>query len=329
MKKILFILYLLPFISIAQPDVKSLYATARSYMFQGDLENATLVLNKALEIEPYNLEMQKDKAYILYLKRDFSNALSEAKKITERTDADVQSFQMLGLIYKAIAETKEAEKLYKNALQKFPESGVLYSEYGGLLYERKNQTAAITQWEKGIQVDPNHSSNYYYASKFYSEKGELVWSFLYAEVFINIESFSNRTKEIKALLLDNYKKLLQQPLTPNKTASQFTQVVTSLLEKQRHLALEGVTPITLTKIRNNFITDWLTKYAQQFPFRLFDHHKQLIKEEAFNAYNQWLFSEESNSSYQNWVQHHQKEMDTFKQLQKNRIFKLPKQQYYR
>ena len=35
------------------------------------------------------------------------------KKITARPDADVQSIQILGLAYKAIAEEKESDKMYK------------------------------------------------------------------------------------------------------------------------------------------------------------------------------------------------------------------------
>src|SRR4051794_15556096 len=143
-------LFIMLFPGYAQTqDVATLRETARSLMKQGDFENATLVLNKALQQQPDNLDLLKDQAFIFYLKRDFAGAIETGKKITARTDADVQCFQILGLAYKAIAEFKESDKMYKEALKKFPNSGVLYSEYGDLLASNNDADDAIKQWEKG------------------------------------------------------------------------------------------------------------------------------------------------------------------------------------
>ena len=65
------------------------------------------------------------------------------------------------MTYKAIAEYKECTKLYKKGIKKFPKSGILYNEYGELLAMNKDLNGAIEIWEKGIEVDPNFSSNYY------------------------------------------------------------------------------------------------------------------------------------------------------------------------
>src|SRR5215210_1572915 len=64
-------------------DAATMHETARSLMRQGDFENATLVLNKALQLEPDNLDLLKDQAFVFYLKRDFANAIETGKKITE------------------------------------------------------------------------------------------------------------------------------------------------------------------------------------------------------------------------------------------------------
>ncbi len=56
--------------------------------------------------------------------------------------------------------------MYKQGIKKFPSSGELYNEYGEMLWV-KQDPEAIRFWEKGIEVDPNYSSNYYNASKYY------------------------------------------------------------------------------------------------------------------------------------------------------------------
>src|SRR5688572_29114699 len=132
----------------AQEDVKTLQATARTFMLSGDYNNAIVVLNRALQLDKNSLELQKDLVQTYYLKQDFEKALEGVKVLIERDDADVMTFQIAGNVYKALEEVKDCEKMYKKALRKFPKSGPLLSEYGELLWAMKDY-AAIEKWEEG------------------------------------------------------------------------------------------------------------------------------------------------------------------------------------
>jgi tetratricopeptide (TPR) repeat protein len=335
MKKFLFVVCLLvTVLTQAQtPDAAALHETAKSFLRQGDYENTILVLNKALQLEPANLEMSKDLLFAYYLKRDFAKAMEIGKPLVERPEADVQSVHMLGLVYKAIADTKEAEKLYKKGLKKFPNEGVLYSEYGDLVAERESETA-LKLWEKGIEVDPNHSSNYYFVTKLYAQRGEVLWSMLYGEMFLNMESFTARATETKNLLLDQYKKFF---IANNATASynpkkvnDFTKAVAETLNGQQSQVSYGITPESLTVIRTRFILDWFEKYGEKYPFRLFEHQRQLLQEGLFEAYNFWLFGPAANlRTYQTWQQYHKEELDAFLSFGRSKVFKVPAGQQYR
>src|ERR671926_268659 len=98
------LLVIIPTAFAQSQDVATLHETARSLMRQGDFENALLVLDKAIQQQPDNIDLLKDQAFVLYLKRDFAGAIDSSKKIITRRDADVQSYQILGLAYKAIAD---------------------------------------------------------------------------------------------------------------------------------------------------------------------------------------------------------------------------------
>ncbi len=323
----------------SEQDPGKLHETAQTFLRQGDYENAILVLTKAREILPNDLQINKDLLFAYYLKRDFAKAMEAGKSIVTRPDADVQSFQMLGMSYKAVAEDKEAEKLYKAGLLKFPNEGILYSEYGDLI-AAKEPDRAEKLWEKGIAVDPNNSSNYYFLSRQYAEKGNLIWSILYAEMFLNMESFTARSTEIKNLLLDQYKKFyisgykVPEPESANKKKKNntvlFSNAVAEILNKQQAQVSYGITPETLTVIRTRFILDWYEKYGAKFPFKLFEHQKQLLQEGMFEAYNFWLFGPAANlRTYQTWQQFHQQELNTFLAFIRSKVFKIPEgQQYY-
>lgn len=342
MKRYLFIVFL--FTSLGgyaqvDQDANKLHETAQTFIRQNDYENAILVLTKALQTQPNDLQINKDLLFAYYVKRDFAKAMETGRPLVARPDADVQTFQMLGLTFKSVAEDKEAEKLYKAGLLKFPNEGVLYSDYGDLIANKEPERAQKL-WEKGVEVDPNHTSNYYFLSKQYSQKGDVIWSIIYAEMFLNMESFTARSTEMKNLLLDQYKKFYivgykpPVPVQPGKKKNTnnivlFANAVAELLDKQQAQVAYGVTPETLTVVRTRFILDWYDKYASKFPFKLFEHQRQLLQEGMFEAYNFWLFGPAANlRTYQTWQQYHQEDLNSFLGFIRSKVFKIPEGQQY-
>lgn len=313
-----------------EQDAKTLRETAKSFVRQGDYSNAILVLNKLLVQQPNDLELLKDVTFAYYLNREYDKALQTGKPLPERADADVQSYQMLGMVYKAIEERKECEKLYRKGIKAFPASGVLYNEYGEMLWTKQDYSA-IKQWEKGIEVDPNYASNYYNAAKYYFLTTDKTWGLLYGEIFINLDSYSKRTAEIKSMLLEGYKKLFSDAdmKKGQDLKNEFVKAFVEGMGRQSNIAASGITAESLTMIRTRFLLDWFDKNAGRFPFRLFDYQKQLLKEGMFDAYNQWIFGAAQNlTAFQNWTTTHPDSYTQFTDFQKGRVFKLPTGQYY-
>jgi len=314
-----------------QSDQKQLHDNAKTYIRQGDYNNAILILNRLLQQDADNLEVLKDLALTHYLKKDYVRALETAKAFAGRPDADVQSYQILGLIYKDLEEKKDAEKMYKVALKKFGNSGALHSEYGELLWNKKEYADAAKTWENGIKADPNFSGNYYNAAKYYYLSPDKVWGLIYGETFINLESYSPRTEEIKNLLLDGYKKLFSEPtLAKGQNMNNgFIKAFIDVMQKNASLVNTGITAESLSTLRNAFITDWYKLYAPRFPLRLFEHQNQLASLNLFEAYNQWIFVAPKDSvAYKSWTDAHSQQYSEFLRLQQNRVFKIPVNQYY-
>lgn len=316
----------------AQTDVKTLQQKAKDFMQQGDYSNATLVLKKALEQEPGNIDLQNDLLFNYYLSQDYGKAMELGKKLTSEPGADIRSYQVLGLTYRNIEEIKECERLYRAGIKAYPNSGVLYNEYGELLWSRKKLEEAVDQWEKGITADPNYSGNYYNAAKYYYVSSDKVWALIYGEIFLNLESYSRRTPEIKELLLAAYKKYytnlnsLKQPDPKND----FEQAFTQLLNKHASVVSAGITTASLTMLRTRFLLDWFKREQGVYPFRLFDYQRQLTKEGYFDAYNQWIFGAAQNlPEFQQWTQQNQQAYEGFINFQKGRVFKIPPGQNYR
>jgi tetratricopeptide (TPR) repeat protein len=334
MKKFIFLISLLSssFVVFAQDDPKTLHQTARNFMAQADWDNAILVLNRLLATDKNNLDYNKDMIQCNYYKKDFEKAVEGVKAIVNRDDADVMTFQLAGNVYKAIEDPKECEKVYKAGLKKFPKSGPLYSEYGELLWARKDYSA-IDLWEKGIEIDPAFSGNYYNAALYYFYTKDKVWSLIYGEIFVNMESLSQRGAAMKELLFKGYKEKLFIEVDLMKgeenNKSPFAKAFLAAMSKQSPLVSMGVTTATLTMVRTRFILDWYENYASKYPHRLFDYLQQMLREGMFEAYNQWLFGTVENlTAYDSWTRAHADEYKGFVAFQKSRVFRIPSGQYY-
>jgi Tfp pilus assembly protein PilF len=313
-----------------QDDVEKLQENAKAFMQQGDYANASLILARALQRDPKNAQIAKDLALNYYLQKENEKALNVIKPLLDNNIADDQTYQIAGTIYRSLGQPKEAEKIYKRAVKEYPKSGSLYNDYGEMLLNERDP-AAIKQWEKGIEMDPSYGNNYYNACKYYYYTKQNAWCVIYGEIFINIESFTSHTAEIKDLLLDGYKKLFADVnlLTNTKDLKPFEVAFLTCMNKQNSVVLRGINAETLTMIRTRFILDWEKDYDEKFPFRLFELQAQLLKEGLFPAYNQWIFGASQNlTAYQNWTSAHIPEAESFNKFQKGRIFKIPTGQYY-
>lgn len=333
MKKILFAVICLTFsVSVVaqQEDVEKLHENAKTFMRQGDYANASLILARALQMAPENVGIARDLAYDYYLQNESDKALNVLKGFLDNDNTDEQTYQLGGTVYQALGQVKDADKLYKKAIKIYPNSGPLYNDYGEMLLA-KHDPAAIKQWEKGIEMDPSYGNNYYNACKYYYYTKEKVWCLIYGEIFVNIESFTSRTAEVKDILLDGYKKLFADPnlLDNTKYAKPFEVAFLTCMNKQNNVVLRGINPETLTMIRTRFILDWDKDYSDKFPFKLFQLQEQLLEAGLFSAYNQWIFGASQNlAAYQNWTGIHSEESQAFNKLQRDRIFKIPSGQYY-
>lgn len=334
MKKCLFTI-LLGLVSIAvlaqDDEVQKLHENAKAFMRQGDYANASLILVRALKMSPDNIEIGKDLAFDYYLQKEYNKAVDVIKPFLEKNKSDDQSFQIAGMIYKAAGNLKEADRIYKRGIGFFPKSGPIYNDYGELLWMFRDATA-IQQWEKGIKEDPSYANNYYNASKYYAGTKDKVWSLIYGEIFINIDSYTAKAAEIKNLLLDGYKKLFAEidVVGDTKGKNKFEIAFLSTMNKQNSVVGYGINPESLVMIRTRFILDWAKEYANDFPFYIFDMHEELLVKGLFPAYNQWIFGAAQNlAGYQTWISTHANEHEAFNNYWKDRIFRLPEGQNYR
>ncbi|MGF7233252.1 tetratricopeptide repeat protein [Arachidicoccus sp.] len=334
MKKLLLlpILLLGVLMTNAQAGVVDAHNQAMNKARSGNLDKALSIIKDAEVNFPNNASLLKDESFISTAKKDYTNAIAAGRKLIELPDADEQSYQILGSAYRADSKYSEAEDIYKRGVEKFPNSSLLYAEFGQTLNDNNKPTAAAKAWEKGIQINPSISSNYYFLTKYYAQHNNPLWSVLYGEIFINIESFSQRTPEIRDTLFNEYNALFATDNVLQNyidNGQPFESAVASTFAQFKDMVSNGVTPESLYALRGQFIVSWFNSdNAKKFPYKLFDRQQQLLKLGIFDAYNQWVFASYNEDQFKNWAQMNQGIVQEFSKFQKASMFKVPEAQYY-
>ena len=329
MKHIVLIIFLFIGIATSAQEVSPQLDIAMTFMRQGDYANAVLVLKRAHEEDPGNVSLAKNLALCYYYQNEYKKGLEIIKPFFEKDNADDQCYQIAANMYLELNQNKEAEKLLKKGLKKFPDSGTLYNDLGELQSKLKDADA-IKQWELGIEHDPAFPKNYYNAARYYYLSSDKVWCLLYGEIFVNIEPNSVKSAEIKALLTESYKKLFTNlHLENEKKVNSFSGAFLQTMQSQSAIAAEGITTESLTMIRTRFLLDWNNRFAVTYPYHLFEFQTRLLQEGIFDTYNEWLFeSNRSLPAYQNWINTHSTEFAAFDRLQKSIVFRMPYGEYY-
>lgn len=295
------------------PEVEEMYQKAREFHAQGNIRQAIVMYQQAIQIAPNVPVLHRDLAHTYYLTGRYEEAKEVLEPLIKSEKADVQTFSIMAACLDATGSTKKAKNLLKKSIEEHPNSGMLYNELGKV-YERDGEKVyALETWLDGIEADPKYHVNYYDAAHTYMYTNKMVWAILYGEMFLNMESTTPRAREVRKMVFAAYKRLYTDfasgviPKFGSKraNANDFEQAVYDTYIKLSPVVADGITTENLIMLRSRFLIDWGNKYARRYPFSLFDRQDKMMRMGYFDMYNQWLFGEVENAQlFEAWKKFH-------------------------
>lgn len=318
--------------SHAQTNPELVHKEAMNLGVKGDFKKALEILTTAEKANPNSIILLKDIAYLHLLQNNYTTAILYSKKAIEHEEADEQAYQIAGSAYRLAKQFSAGEDVYIKGITAFPKSAILYAELGALLSDNDRPDKAITMWEKGISIDPNISNNYYFLAKAYAKKENPIRAILYAECFINMENKTQRTVEMRKLLLNQYTMLFASRNNFNKyennNKNNFEKSIISSYAKFINI-IEGYINIeSLTAVRTQFLIDWFQNNKdKEFPFALFDRSRQMLKSGIYDAYNRWIFSVTNPNIFKSWAKMNEGQIKEFERYFSSSILKFTPEQH--
>ena len=269
---------------------------ARAKINKKEYELAISILGELEFFHPDDAEIILEKSISYFQLQRFEEACFTLKPLIQTGKGKAIHYQLYGNSLDALGNSVAADSAYINGLLKFPDAGELYMELGITALSNGDSARACGWWERGMEMAPAFASNYYWAALTYSQGQFMIRSLLYGEIFLNLESHSDRTEEISDSLFSWY----ARPLP----ALQGEQI--SLFESEFQRAWnfespgkENLSISMLHKARMLALINWVkTNPNWHHPF--WDRMEKLQSVGLFDAYDHWLFANARSGEAIDW-----------------------------
>ncbi len=298
---------------------------------KGRYDEGILLLKKADQLDPKNSTYQYEIAFALYHQEKYEEANKILKSLIKKKDAEATYYQLLGNTYDLIGAPGLALDTYKDGIAKFPKAGTLYLEQGIIYLNQKLYSKALEIFEQGVAAQPTYSSNYFWLASLYQGSDYSIYSAMYAELFLNLERNTKRTRTISELLYDVYKDAVVISDTGVSVSFTKNNVLTT---DDLELMKKGGLPFTMqfdmtmavgvalnkkyfdleyiNRMRTTFVKLWYDGGYDKFhPNPLIAMWKTMIDKGHFEAYNYWVFQMGDTDAQSDWVTEHQEQYDAF------------------
>lgn len=302
---------------------------------KGDFVKSLELLEQAQSLDPENYRFPYEIAYVYYLQKDYKKVIKLVSKLFTYKGIGDEVFVLWGNSYDNLKKQKKALEVYAKGLMKFPYSGKLYTEIG-ISYLRSNELRkSIESFEKGIELNPSYPSNYYWATKIFSNSINPGWAFIYGEIFMNLEPGSSRTVEVSQMInqiFANHVRIVNDSMVSvnlfdkssaldemirNYSSDSTIQRLSFplILQLIAMNAAHGETKInekSIMRMRTKIAKDYFKKnYDKKFPNVLFNFQKKVMDAGYWDEYNTFIILQSNKEKFELWLEQNKSRWEEF------------------
>ncbi len=139
----------------------------------GRHERAARSFEKAVEIDPDNVEAQNNLGVAYRQLGEFAKALAAVEQALAITKKRSDVYYNLANIHKSLGNFDDARASYEKAIELDPNFVLAYNNLGTLLHQNGDSQAALKVLRAGLQIDANHPKLHYNLGLVYESLGKL------------------------------------------------------------------------------------------------------------------------------------------------------------
>jgi Flp pilus assembly protein TadD len=151
----------------------ALSGLARLYRAEGNRVRAEELLEKALELRPYDTEARQIHGELLWEKAQLDEALSELRKVTALEPRNVQARRTLALIYAAKGGTGEMAVELERVQELLPDDIEVKIDLASAYQRMGDTNRAIATYEEALRRQPKNLPALKFLGDCYRRRGDL------------------------------------------------------------------------------------------------------------------------------------------------------------
>lgn len=190
----------------AQTPSDSLITLVRkgvAYQDAKDYESALKMYNQALKLDKKSALVHYEMAYTYFSMKNYKQAIKHIEKsIKGDTIYQKHSYVLYGSSLDNLGRKKEAIKVFKEGISKYPDNYLLYYNLGLTYYQSGIYDEAEKHLIQGIRINPLHASSHLVLSNVMRRQNKRIYAVLPLYYFLFLEPQSERSTEIWASLTE-------------------------------------------------------------------------------------------------------------------------------
>ena len=302
-------------------------------MDNGMVKESIHFLDSMNVVHPDNFLVMFELGYAHLLDKNYEKSLNIYKYMCDNlSDADAQTYQMLGNLYDYNGNREKAIETYKKGIEKFPKSGLNYCELGVMEAMNKNYSNAVKCFESGIFYDPTYAPNYYRVAQVIMQaSSQRAWGMIYAETMALMSNREDRKKELVGIMCDIYNESITSKgdtltvvINEGNDVKTYADLIAMMYEHAHFNAAkveksgDRYAIKDMIEIRSGFF-EMLRKIDKVY---LFKYLCQLYDAGHWEAYNYWLFYEVLPEESQKWIDENYDKFEAFAKWYDSNRFNL-------
>lgn len=155
-------------VNIEPDNIEFRLIQADAYFANGDVENSYKTLSEAEKIAPEDEEVLLKMGEITYYSRDYDRSLQYLSKVTEKKPNDRTALFMKGFIYKEKGDTASAVTLLRKVCDLNPDYEPAFEELG-VLYASRQNPLAVEYLTTALHIEPTNTNAIYALAMYYQD----------------------------------------------------------------------------------------------------------------------------------------------------------------
>lgn len=191
---------LLSFHCYAQ-EVDSLINLGNKYRENGNYQQAITEYSKALKFEKRSPIANFEMAYAYVKIENYKEALKYCNRaLRTESERNLDAIIIKGSVLDYMGKSKKSIKLYRSALKRFPNSGLLHYNLGITYYNNNQLTLAKDHIIKSIEIDKLQANSHYVLGLLMNDLGCRIESMMSLYFFLLLEPNTERSVESLKML---------------------------------------------------------------------------------------------------------------------------------